>query len=146
MNDSRAVLTRRNLLIASGGAVAVLGAGVAPAFAATNPGSEPRGRDRVGTSPLASAGHDQWAAEVGSTFGIAGAQGLALTEVRPLDSSGPRPAGGRDRAFVAKFDVVGGRIAGDGIHTVSHPRHGPFQIFLTGAGDGGLGRVHAVFN
>jgi hypothetical protein len=147
MDNNRGSLTRRNMLIASGGAVAVLGAGIVPSGAAASPGSGRRGRTSPGARSLASAGHDQWAAEVGSTFAVAGAQGLALAEVRPLESPGPRPSGARDRAFVARFDVVGGSpIAGDRIYTVSHPRHGPFQMFVTAAGEDSPGRMHAVFN
>jgi hypothetical protein len=101
-----------------------------------------------GARSLASAGHDEWAAQVGATFAVAGAQGLALAEVRPLPSSGRRPSGARDRAFVAQFDLLGGTpIVGDRIYTVSHPRHGPFQLFLTAADDArNPGRMHAVFN
>jgi hypothetical protein len=148
MEDRRSSLSRRNMLIASGGAVAVLGAAIAvPAGAATSPG--PRGQSRTRALPratrsLATAGHDQWAALVGSTFVLAGAQRLALAEVRPLEAAGPRPAGARDCAFVARFDVAGaGPIASDRIYTVNHPQHGPFQLFLTGSGDS---RMHAVFN
>jgi hypothetical protein len=152
MKDTRSSLSRRHMLIASGGAVAVFGAAIAvPARASASPG--PRGRSRTpgllpGARSLATAGHDEWAAQVGSTFAIAGAQGLALTAVRPLHSSGRRPAGARGTAFVAQFDLLGaGPIAGDRIYTVSHPQHGPFQMFLTAAGDArNPGRMHAVFN
>ncbi|TMJ19757.1 MAG: hypothetical protein E6G92_08285 [Alphaproteobacteria bacterium] len=152
MEDTRGTLSRRNMLIAGGGAVAALGASIALPSGAT---ASPRARTQSSTQrrlsgarPLASAGHDEWAAQVGSTFAVAGAQGLTLAQVRPLESSGRRPAGARDRAFLAEFEIVGrGRIAGDQTYMVSHPESGPFQMFLTAAGDArNPGRMHAVFN
>lgn len=147
MKDTRLSLSRRTMLIATG-AVAAMGTTIAAPADAANPAPRGRGRTpRSGGRPLASAGHDEWAAEVGSTFAVAGAQRLTLAEVRPFESAGPRPAGARDRAFVAQFDVAGsGTITRDGIYTVTHPRHGPFQMFLTAGGDANPRRLQAVFN
>ncbi|HYJ53617.1 MAG TPA: hypothetical protein VEW04_10650 [Allosphingosinicella sp.] len=96
---------------------------------------------------LASASYDEWADQVGSTFAVAGGHGMALAGVRALSSSGTRPTGTRDRAFVALFDVLaGGTMAGDLIYTVSHPESGPFQVFLAATDPRTPRRMLAVFN
>jgi len=140
------------MLFVAGGALAAVGAVIAAPFKSM---VNTRARDLVRARPmqrsaqsLASASYDEWAGQVGSTFTVAGGQRLTLQGVRPMESSGPRPAGSRDRAFVATFDVLGrGTMAGDLIYTVSHADHGPLQIFISAAADPRLpGRMLAVFN
>jgi len=151
MEKTRGTFSRRNMLILAGTAVAALGAVIAAPYravigrrASSLVRAEPIGRR---SASLASAGYEEWAEQVGATFLVGGAQGMSLAGVRPLASSGTRPAGMRDRAFVALFDVAGGTMAGDLIYTVSHQNSGPFQVFLSAASDPRTpGRMLAVFN
>jgi len=152
MKETRGTLSRRNMLIAGGGACAALGAVIAAPYQAT---IRSRARELVRAQPvrrttisLARAGYDEWSGQLGTTFAVGGGQGMTLAGVRTLQSSGTRPTGTRDRAFVAVFDVQGGgTMAGDLIYTVSHADYGAFQIFLSAAGDARTpGRMLAVFN
>ena len=92
----------------------------------------------------------EWTEMVGSTFQVTGGYALKLVGVSPLLSGGARPWNlGRDRAFLAVFDVLGGlTMAGDLIYSARHPRYGELQVFLSAAGEAAtLGRrMHAVFN
>jgi hypothetical protein len=92
----------------------------------------------------------EWTEMVGSTFQVTGGYALKLVGVRPLISTGHRPWNlGRDRAFLAVFDVLGGlTMADDLIYSARHPRYGAIQMYLNAAGDTAtLGRrMHAVFN
>lgn len=95
---------------------------------------------------LASAEQAEWAAQVGSDFTVEGGYRMRLVGVRPLASSGARPAGlSRSRAFAAVFEVAGGlTMPGDLIYTASHAQYGSLPIFLSQSGD--PGRMLAVFN
>jgi hypothetical protein len=152
MEETRGSYSRRNMLIAAGGAAAAIGATVALPYragAAARTAEAARTRPSLaGGSSLASAGYDEWARLVGTSFALGGGQALVLAGVRAVDSAGPRPAGTRDRAFIAAFDLRGARtMAGDQIYTVSNPASGPFQIFLSAAPDARTpGRMLAVFN
>jgi hypothetical protein len=139
------------MLIVGGGAFAAIGAVIAAPFNAV---IGRRAREFVRARPvlgrsvsLASASYDIWAAQVGAAFAVGGGQGITLAGVRALESSGPRPPGARDRAFVALFDVRGaGTMAGDLIYTVSHSEYGPLQVFLSTADARTPGRMMAIFN
>jgi hypothetical protein len=152
MEETRGSYSRRNMLFAAGGAAAAIGATIAmPARAgvgARSAEATPARPSIAGGASLASAGYDEWARLVGTSFALGGGQALVLAGVRALDSAGPRPSGTRDRAFVAAFDLRGARaMAGDLIYTVSNPASGPFRIFLSAAGDARTpGRMLAVFN
>lgn len=143
-------LSRRNMVVLGGAAVAV-GAVLAAPFRAAIVES---GRELVSAVPLlrrppnlATAGYEEWLAQVGTTFGAGGGYSLRLAGVAPLLSSGARPAGLRDRAFALNFDVAAGRtMAGDLIYTISHPTYGPLQIFLSATGPTSRSRMIAVFN
>jgi hypothetical protein len=98
---------------------------------------------------LADAGYDEWLDQVGSTLTVAGGTSLKLVAVTPFNSIGTRPASlGRDRAFLAKFDVQnGGTMAGDLIYTAVHPQYGAFTIFLSASSDPGMAhRMTALYN
>lgn len=146
-------LSRRNMLLAIGGGVAVTGALVAAPLrrAVTQSArrlivSQPWARRILS---LADASYEEWAEQVGSTFAAGGGYGMRLVGVRPLASTGQRPAGlSRQRAFLAVFDATGGStMAGDLIYTVNHPQYGPLQIFLSASAEPrSPGRMHAVFN
>jgi hypothetical protein len=151
MEDTVNALSRRKMMLITGGAVACAGALIATPFREQIAATARRamtsttfGRSLVS---LADAGYDEWTAQIGSTFTLAGGTNLTLAGIRPLPSAGTRPAGlGRDRAFAALFDTGGGqRLAGDLIYTASHPEYGTLPLFLSSTGDA-RGRMLAVFN
>jgi len=146
-------LSRRNLLLAAGGAVAVIGA---LAAAPIRNIVAQRSRNLVTAVPglrrlvsLADGSFEEWQAQVGSRFAIGGGAVMQLSGVRALTSSGARPASvSRARAFVAFFDpVAGGSLPGDLIYTANHGQYGPLQIFLSAApAPRAPARMLAVFN
>lgn len=154
MDKAASTLSRRNLVLGLAGGtvlagfVALLPVGTAPLsrqarrFAASN-----RWARRF--ISLAEADMGEWAGQIGSVFQVTGGWSLRLAGVRALPSSGARPAGlGRDRAFVAVFDVLrGADMPGDLIYTAAHRDYGAFDLFLTAAeASGATRRMHAVFN
>ena len=152
MEKTDGALTRRKMMLITGGAVAGAGALIAAPFreeiAATVRQvvtSSPVGRGLVS---LANAGYDEWAAQVGSIFTLGDGTRLTLAGVRAFPSAGVRPRGGRDRAFVAQFDAGNGNSpAPDLIHTANHAQYGPLPLFLSATGDPRTtGRMLAVFN
>jgi len=154
MEKTASFLSRRKLLVATGGVAAVAVAVMESPFGAV---VNRTARDIARREPvlrgsmlsLADAGYDEWTDQVGSVFNVGGGDSLKLVDVTPLDSPGARPVGlARDRAFLAKFDVQNGRsLAGDLIYTVAHPQYGAQQIFLSSSFDPNLpGRMTAVFN
>jgi hypothetical protein len=152
MEKTDKALSRRKLLVA-GGAAAVAGSVL---IASSKSAISRRSRSLIRAQPflrrllsLADAGYDEWAAQVGSLFAVGGGNPIQLVGVRALNSGGERPPGlGRDRAFVAMFNVLGGgTMAGDLIYTASHPEYGPLQIFLGASSDPATpGRMLAVYN
>ena len=98
---------------------------------------------------LADAGYEEWLDQVGSVFSIGGGASLKLVAVTAFNDLGTRPMRlGRDHAFLAKFDVLGGgSMAGDLIYTASHPLYGALRIFLSASTDPRLpNRMTALFN
>jgi hypothetical protein len=150
MQQSGGKFSRRKLLIA-GGLAAATAAIVAKPLAriiAPRHGST-LVRARVQPLSLASAGYDDWLAQVGSTFAIGPGVRIALTGVRSLASGGARPASlGRGTAFLAVFDPIGGAtLAGDLIYIAIHPTLGAVTIFLSASPDPATpARMLAVFN
>jgi hypothetical protein len=153
MKQTGSFLSRRKLLAGVGGvavgAVALIAAPFRAVIVAT--------REMVSSQPvlrrlllsLADAGYNEWLDQVGSVFVVGGGTSMKLVAVTAFNAVGPRPAGlGRDRAFLAKFDVQnGGTMAGDLIYTAMNPRYGAFPIFLSGSNDPTLRhRMTAVFN
>ena len=148
------IFTRRNLL---GGLLA--GGAAAAAYAKPGlflnwaPAAGRRGRGSWWTKsavPLARAGIDDWGAQVGTVFKVAGETGnaaLKLVSVLPFQSAGRRPASlGRDRAFAAVFEPVSGPVpAGDRTYSVQHETNSALSIFITPR-PGSEGRLEAVFN
>jgi hypothetical protein len=154
MEKTGSFLSRRKLLVGVGGVAAAGVALMASPFRAVIAISA---RNLVRNQPtlrrlllsLADAGYDEWLDQVGTVLTASGGIGLKLVAVTALDSAGARPMRlARDRAFVAKFDVQNrGTMAGDLIYTASHPRYGPFQIFLSASSDPNLPhRMMALFN
>lgn len=152
MDKNDGALTRRKMMLITGGAIAGTGALIAAPFreeiAATARQvltSTSLGRGLVS---LANAGYEEWAAQVGSVFTLGDGTRLTLAGVRAFPSAGVRPSAGRDRAFVALLDAGGRRsVAPDLIHMANHAEYGPLPIFLSAAGDSSTpGRMLAVFN
>ncbi|HEV7658961.1 MAG TPA: hypothetical protein VGO55_03860 [Allosphingosinicella sp.] len=153
MDKSESALTRRRMMLITGGAIAGAGALIAAPFreeiAATARQvltSTPIGRGLVS---LADAGYEEWGRQVGSVFTLGDGTRLTLAGVRAFPSSGARPRGlGRDRAFAALFDPARGRSpAPDLIHNATHAEYGPLPLFLSAASDSRApGRMLAVFN
>jgi len=154
MTQTSFSLSRRKLLVGLGGvaagAVALMAAPFRSVVAVAT-------REMVSSQPvlrrlllsLANAGYNEWLDQVGSVFVVGGGTSMKLVAVTPFDTVGTRPAGlGRDRAFIAKFDVQnGGTMAGDLIYSAMNPRYGAFPIFLSGSNDPSLRhRMTAVFN
>lgn len=149
MGSATSSLSRRNILFGFAG-LAVAAVIAAPRLL---PGGEQRARRLLASNPLtrrfvslADAEQSEWAAQVGSTFAAEGGFRLRLAGVRPLASPGVRPAGvGRERAFVAVFDLLGGAtMPGDLIYTMSHGEYAALPVFLSAAED--PRRMLAVFN
>ena len=154
MDKAASTLSRRNLVLGLAGGTMLAGL-VALLPAGTSPLS--RQARRLAASnrwtrrfiSLADAGMGDWAGQIGAVFQAAGGWSLRLAGVRPLPSSGERPAGlGRDRAFLAVFDVLGRReMPGDLIYTAAHRDYAAFDLFLSAAeASGATRRMHAVFN
>lgn len=124
--------------------------GVLAAYVATRGAGEPEvavqatGQGRA----LAVGEIDQWSRMVGTRFQASGYR-LALAGVRPLASSGRRPANvARQKAFLAVFDVLDGQdMPGNMIHSMSAAGRGALDVFLTSAASTEFPRrMHAVFN
>ncbi|HVQ07943.1 MAG TPA: hypothetical protein VMS43_05870 [Allosphingosinicella sp.] len=152
MEKTNAALTRRRMMLMTGGAIAGAGALIAAPFREEIAATARRvltstslGRGFVS---LANAGYEEWAAQVGSVFTLGDGTRLTLAGVRAFPSAGLRPRGGRDRAFVALFDAAGGRSpAPDLIQMANHAQYGPLPLFLSATGDPRTpGRMLAVFN
>src|SRR4051812_31257330 len=145
MNKTGSFLSRRKLLaglsLVGAGAVALMAAPFRAVIAVAT-------RQLVSSQPtlrrlllsLADAGYNEWLDQVGSVFVVGGGTSMKLVAVTAFNNVGTRPASlGRDRAFIAKFDVQnGGTMAGDLIYTAMNPRYGAFPIFLTASSDPAL--------
>jgi hypothetical protein len=145
-------LSRRRMMLVTGGAVAGAGALIAaPARKAIK--SVARGvavNTGIGRGffSLANATYQEWLNEVGSTFSLGGRTNVRLVGVRALPTSGAKPQGVRAQGFVALFDPVTRQaLPTDIIYTATHPNYGPMQLFLAGTSDPRTpGRMAAVFN
>ena len=143
-------LSRRGTLVALGGAAVTAGAVLAATrttLLSQITGSQTSTSGSRTTVNLATAGYDTWLAQVGTKFSSAGGYSLKLSGLTALNSTGVRPAGLRDRAFAAIFDIAQGlTMAGDLIYTINHPQYGPLQVFLSATGPTTPSRMLAVFN
>ena len=149
MEQARSTLSRRNILITLGAAVAGT---VALAGTALRPVITRQARRVLASTPLtrgmlslSQAEMTEWSDQIGSVFNIGGGYQLKLAGIQPLQSDGVRPSSLRDRAFAAVFDVTrGSALPGDLIYTLSHPQYGPLQLFLSSTGN--PRRMLAIFN
>lgn len=152
MPKSESTVSRRNLLVGLAGTAAV-GVG---AVAATDAGQQqveafrqllwkrqPGRRD----ARLASATVDDWALQIGSLFHTSTGHTLKLTDVRQFGGQNKRPAGLRDRSFVAGFEIVAGNapLPRELTFRVTHPNGGTFDMFNTAGGPDKPKRRLAVF-
>jgi hypothetical protein len=111
MSKEEARVSRRNLLVglagtAAVGAVAVTEGGQQQVAAFKNMLWKRQPGNRY--ARLANASVDDWALKIGSTFTTSTGHTFKLTDVRQFGGQGKRPAGLRDRPFVAGFQVVSG--------------------------------------
>lgn len=150
MTDNASFLSRRNVLVGLAGGAA------AGAIATTNAGQQEvaafkqllwknqPGRHNV---HLDSATVDDWALQVGTDFQSSSGHTLKLAYVQQFDHQNKRPAGLRDRPFVAGFDVVSGTtvLPTQVLLRVNHREGGSFDMFLTAAGPKKPGQMLAVF-
>jgi hypothetical protein len=149
MAEQLSLVNRRNILLGlAGGAVAAGGVAVqrtggAGAFAEL---LRPTGVGRRGAF-LATANKDDWALQVGTLFTASTGHVLKLVDVQGFREKNRRPAGLRNQAFVARFDIAsGGQLPGWQLLTVSHKEGGTFDILLNGANPARPLRMLAVFN
>lgn len=149
MAEQLSLVNRRNILLGlAGGAVAIGGftvqqTGGADRFAEL---LRPVGLGRNGAF-LATASKDDWALQVGTLFTASTGHVLKLVGVQPFPERGKRPAGLRNHAFAAQFDITsGGQLPGSQLLTVSHKEGGTFDIFMTGANPARPLRMLAIFN
>ena len=145
-------LSRRKMMLATGGAVAGASALVAAQFSED---IRIAARDVVANIPggrtllsLGDAGYDEWLTVVGSSFSLGGRTNVQLVGVRALPTSGSKPQGVRSQGFAAFFDPAKGQtVAPDLIYTATHNQYGPTQLYLAATSDQRTpGRMVAVFN
>ncbi|HEY5713677.1 MAG TPA: hypothetical protein VIT38_17405 [Allosphingosinicella sp.] len=153
MEKETSGLSRRNIVLALGGAVAVAGALVASplrkmaARRSTNLAPTRNWGSRLVS--LGSAGVDEWSQQVGSVFTVAGGTAMRLAGVRAMPAPGGRPSNlSRSTAFLAVFDPLNGAtMAGNLTYGASHPEYGALMMFLTESSDPATpSRMFAVFN
>lgn len=149
--DKDKFVSRRNVIIAAGSVAAVgaLAATSARQLAGAGAAGPNAAAPKAGTPvSLATGSYEDWLAQVGAAFAIAGGGALRLAGVRALESSGARPRSLRSRAFVAMFDPAGGQtLAGDLIYTTSCAGSAAFPIFLAASPNPRTpARMLAVFN
>jgi hypothetical protein len=122
---AKSLLTRRNVVAMSVGAAAT-GAMAASLSFTSGKFAAPKAVswwDRP-TVNLATAGANDWLAQVGSSFTLEsehGDLGVKLASVTTFPMVGTRPAGLRDRAFALNFSLSKGVLpTGDRIYTMNH--------------------------
>lgn len=108
---------------------------------------DPQAKAAAQGQALATGNMDRWARMVGGEFDASGFR-LKLAGVRPLPSSGERPANvAREAAFLAVFEVLGGgQMPGDLIYAMRSSTHALDVFLLSGATAEFPNRMHAVFN
>lgn len=145
-------LSRRRMMLVTGGAVAGAGALMAAPYrrsikqvARRVMASTTLGRSVIS---LADASYDEWANEVGATFSLGAGTTMQLVGVRPLPTSGARPDNVRQQGFAAFFDPQGAQsVAPNLIYTVYHSSYGAMLLYLGGATSSSTPRrMVAVFN
>lgn len=145
-------LSRRKMMMVTGGAVAGAGALLAAPFRDEIKGAARKALVNSGVGAgllsLGTANYDEWLSVVGTTFSLGGRTEVELVGVRALPTSGDKPQGIRTQGFAAFFDPARNQsIAPDLIYTATHSTYGPTQLFLAAAADARTPhRMVAVFN
>lgn len=149
MAEILSLFTRRNMILGVAGTAAVGGVAATQRFTSAETLEEilrPLQLGRRGVN-LGTANADDWALQVGSTFTAHTGHLLKLVDVQAFRADKSRPAGLRDKAFVARFDVAeGGAMSGSDLYRMNHPEGGTFEMLLTGGVPGKPLRMLAVFN
>lgn len=148
MTEQLSLVNRRNILLGlAGGAIAAGGVAVQTGGAANFADLlRARGSGRRGVY-LATANKEDWAAQVGTLFTAGTGHVLKLVDVQGFVERGRRPAGLRNQAFVARFDVTsGGPLPGSQFLTVSHEEGGTFDILMSNSNPARPLRMLAIFN
>lgn len=149
MAEQLSLVNRRNILLGlAGGAVVAGGMAVQQTGGAGSFADLLRkgGLGRNGVF-LATANKDDWSRQIGTLFTASTGHVLKLVDVQGFAEHGRRPAGLRNQAFVARFDVTkGGELPGSQLLNVSHKEGGTFDILMTGSNPAKPLRMLAVFN
>jgi len=96
---------------------------------------------------LGTATSGDWALQEESLFTAETGHVLKLADVQVFSERTPRPAGLRDKAFVARFDIVrGGPMEGDKTYRFNHRDGGTFDMYLSSKNPANPLRMLAVFN
>ena len=145
MARNASLVSRRNILLGFGGTVAV----GAVALQGTNGASplaqllQPAGHQ---AGPLASGNYAAWRSQVGSSFVANTGHVLKLAGVQPYPRDPGRPGNVRERAFVARFDVIKGGMLAEGLYSFAHEVGGTFDMRLSSAGPDKPLRLLAIFD
>lgn len=145
-------LSRRKMMLATGGAVAGAGALIAAPFRDDiKVGARLVAQNIPGVRSLlslADANYDEWLSVVGSTFSLGGGTNVQLVGVRALPTSGDKPSGVRGQGFAAFFDPAkNSSVSPDLIYTATTSQYGPTQLYLAATSNPRTpGRMVAVFN
>lgn len=149
MAEQLSLVNRRNILLGLAGGAVVAGGITVQQSGGTGAFAEllrPVGLGRRGAF-LATANKDDWALQVGTLFTASTGHVLKLVDVQGFAEKNRRPAGLRNQAFVARFDIVeGGAMAASQLLTVNHKEGGTFDILMSGANPAKPLRMLAVFN
>lgn len=149
MAEQLSLVNRRNILLGlAGGAVAAGGIAVQQTGGAGQFAEllRPGGVGRQGAF-LATATKDDWALQVGTLFTASTGHVLKLVDVQGFVEKTRRPAGLRNQAFVARFDITrGGPMAASQLLSVSHKEGGTFDILMSGGNPARPLRMLAIFN
>lgn len=133
MSAAKPLFSRRALV------TALIGGGAVAAVAATGPSRVRRALGSFAQSfrspffSLERADHNAWQTQIGSLLQVSGGPSLQIVGVElfaPYGNGARRTS--RRRAFAVNLQAQGAAaVADDVAHTVSHPRYGSFQLFLT---------------
>ena len=149
MAEQLSLVNRRNILLGlAGGAIAAGGIAVQQTGGAGTFAEllQSGGLGKRGVF-LATANKDDWKLQVGTFFTASTGHVLKLVDVQGFVERGRRPAGLRNQAFAARFDVTsGGPLPGSQYLAVSHKEGGTFDILMSNANPARPLRMLAIFN
>ncbi|MES2098167.1 MAG: hypothetical protein V4459_15550 [Pseudomonadota bacterium] len=148
MNSETSRLSRRDMIVALAGTIALSACGEASpsSTSAAVSGGQTAGQQTLGTQIAGDATAEiaLWKSFTGARF-AAGGYNLVLMAVDAQPVVGDRPEQLRRQPFIASFDVVGGGMSGDRTYTMTGASLSPFNIFLSGDTSASA-RMYALFN